>query len=137
MRRRVDHPPLRLLEKDPDTQVRFEAAKALVERADPTAAPVLVRALRDESSVVKGPAIVGVGKLQAREAINELVGLLDSPGFFGRRLAADSLVEIRDERAVPLLEHAAERGRDRSTRRLAKKTVKRLRDAVGISETFT
>jgi HEAT repeat protein len=122
-----------LLERDPDPLVRFNAAKCLVERGDPAAGPCLTHALEDESSKVVGPAIIGAGKLRLRDAVPSLVSLLEREGFFGSRLAADSLVEIRDGKAIPLLERLVSGTKSRSTRRLAERTVRRLREATGAS----
>jgi HEAT repeat protein len=50
---------------DPRIQVRWEAAKALVEIADPAAAPALIRSLEDENSDIRwlaAEALIASGK---------------------------------------------------------------------------
>ena len=120
-----------LVSNDPNEKVRFAGVQCLVETGDAAATPALLTALADESGAVRVLAVQGVAKLRAREAVPQLVQLLGSGDFFDRDSVPDALVEIRDERAIPLLDELAQQHTSRRKRRVVERTARRLREAVG------
>lgn len=73
--------PLITLMDDPRRPIRWEAAKALGEIADPAAAPVLVNALEDKGIGVRwlaGEGLIGMGRGGLRPLLQALVHHSDS-----------------------------------------------------------
>jgi HEAT repeat protein len=73
---------------DPREQVRWEAAKALSEIADPTALPALVAALEDRNSGVSWLAAEGLIAIGRESAVPILQALVDNPRSVSLRQAA-------------------------------------------------
>jgi HEAT repeat protein len=72
--------------------------------------------------------VTGLGRLQARQAVPALIGLLNERRL--RTHVASALLAIRDERALEPLRRAAGRGWPRSRRILAKH-AQMLEDRLG------
>ena len=96
------------LQTDPDKLVKRHAAYGLACVADDAIVPPLRGALALADPATKGHAILGLGRRRAREAVPELVGLLDDR--YASLMAADALVAIGDERGLGGLSAAAGRG---------------------------
>ncbi len=116
------------LEDDPDTLVKRHAAYGLACLPDPAVVPALRGALPLADRATKGHAILALGRLRAREAVPDLVRLLDDR--YALMLVADALVEIGDEHALAPLKRAARRGSPFRRRRVRKR-VSMLESAVG------
>ena len=117
------------LEADPDTLVKRHAAYGLASIPDQAIAPALRGALPSADRATKGHAIVGLGRLRARDAVPDLARLLDDR--YARMLVADALVEIRDEHALAPLRAAAARGSPVRRYRLRKR-IAALETALGL-----
>ncbi|HWX96353.1 MAG TPA: HEAT repeat domain-containing protein [Solirubrobacteraceae bacterium] len=118
------------LEVDPDTLVKRHAAYGLACIPDQAVVPALRGALPSADRATKGHAILALGRLRAREAVPDLVLLLDDR--YARMLVADALVEISDECALAPLRRAAARGSPFRRHRLRKR-VSTLETALGDS----
>jgi HEAT repeat protein len=93
------------LEADPDRLVKRHAAFGLGRIADEAVVAPLIGALGLPDRATKGHAILALGRLKAREAVPELVPLLDDS--YARMLVANALVAIGDERGLAPLRQAA------------------------------
>jgi HEAT repeat protein len=116
------------LEDDPDRLVKRHAAFGLACIRDRAVVSPLRGALPLDDRATKGHAIVALGRLGAREAVPDLVPLLDDP--YARMLVADALVAIGDERGLAPLRQAAARGSPVRRARLRKR-VSALESALG------
>jgi len=96
------------LEVDPDRLVKRHAAYGLSYIPDRAVAPPLLGALPLADRATKGHAIMGLGRLRIREAVPDLVPLLNDR--YARMLVADALVAIGDERGLAPLREAAAHG---------------------------
>jgi HEAT repeat protein len=67
------------LDSDPDKNVKRHAAYGLSCIPDRAVVPALRRALGLTDRATKGHAILGLGRLGAREAVSDLVALLHDP----------------------------------------------------------
>ena len=85
-------------------------------RINTAAARKLTRqALRDESSSVQETALHAISLWRDKDAIGDLIGLLNSQVLTERRLAAEALGRIGDPAVIPsLLDAASQPNRDRS-----------------------
>src|ERR1044072_7804641 len=101
--------PLLELLKDPDPNLRMQAALALGEQRDVRAADGLIEALKDEDTNVRYRGIEALGKLKATEAVDVLAEIAKSGDFFLSFAALESLAMIGDARVVqkmaPLLDN--------------------------------
>ena len=95
------------LEADPDRLVKRHAAYGLACIPDRAVVPALRGALTLPDRATKGHAILALGRLRVREAVPELLDLLDDS--YARMLVADALVAIGDERGLVPLRQAAKR----------------------------
>jgi HEAT repeat protein len=95
--------PLTEFLRDPDIDLRVQAALALGEQRDPRAVPSLLGALNDVDANVRYHAIEALGKIRAAEAVDELLAVAESGDFFLAFPAIDALIRIGDERAAPRL----------------------------------
>lgn len=106
--------PLTEFLRDPDVDLRIQAALALGERRDLRAVPALLQALEDADANVRYHAIEALGKLRAAEAVEALVVVAESRDFFLAFPALDALTRIGETRVasrlVPLLEDELLRG---------------------------
>ena len=95
--------------QQPNDHVRWEAARALGEIADPRAAPALVRTLEDEKAAVRwlaATALINLGRNALRPLLQGLEGNSDSIWFRdGAHHVLRSLViaGVADE-AIPVLD---------------------------------
>jgi HEAT repeat protein len=100
---------------DPDPITRALAAKALGRLGDPAGIPALLEALDTDKEIKANQTWViwSLGKLRAREGVDELVERLCSCELFTVRLfAARALGEIGDHRATfPLIESLTDSNR--------------------------
>ena len=93
--------PLIELLKNPNADLRMQAALALGEQQDIRAAPALAQALNDEDTNVRYHAVEALGKLRATGAVDALVEIAESRDFFLTFAALDALTKIGDARIVP------------------------------------
>jgi len=127
---RTHEPALTLvLEFDPDPRVKRTAAFGLACIPDRAAVPGLRMALGLPDRATKTHAIFALGRLRAREALPELVALLDD--WYTCMSAADALVAIGDDRALPALSRAAGHGLPLRRRRLRKR-VRLMESGAGV-----
>jgi len=88
--------------RDPDVDLRVQAALALGEQQRPDAVEALIQALGDPDVNVRFHAIEALGRLRAREAVDALVAIAGGD-FFLAFPAVDALGQINDPRAGPQL----------------------------------
>jgi HEAT repeat protein len=93
--------PLIELLKNPNADLRMQAALALGEQRDASATEALVAALNDEDTNVRYHAIEALGKLKAADAVDAFVEIAESRDFFLTFAALDALAKIGDARIVP------------------------------------
>lgn len=97
--------------RDPDPDLRVQAALALGQQLRPSAAEPLIAALDDEDVNVRFHAIEALGLMRARAAVDRLLEIAQSGEFFLAFPAIDALTRIGDRAAapplVPLLADAA------------------------------
>ncbi len=116
------------LAHDPDAHVKRHAAYGLACIADQAVIQPLRGALTAPDRPTKGHAIGALGRLRAHDAVADLAALLDDG--YARIAAADSLVAIADERALPALRQAASHGSPVRRYRLRRR-VAALESAIG------
>lgn len=95
--------PLLELLKDPNPDLRMQAALALGDQGDDRAVGGLMKALQDEDTNVRYHAIEALGKLKAVEAVDVLAEIAGSRDFFLSFAALESLAKIGDARMVPAM----------------------------------
>ncbi|HYV10342.1 MAG TPA: HEAT repeat domain-containing protein [Pyrinomonadaceae bacterium] len=93
--------PLIELLKNPDADLRMQAALALGEQGDARAVAALTAAMQDEDTNVRYHAIEALGKLKAADAVEALVEIAESRDFFLTFAALEALTRIGDARVVP------------------------------------
>ena len=99
--------PLTELLRDPDVDLRMQAALAMGEQHYAAAATPLLVALDDPDANVRFHAIEALGRLRSVAAVDRLLSIAESGDFFLGFAALDALAEIGDgsvaPRIVPLL----------------------------------
>jgi HEAT repeat protein len=95
--------PLAGLLRNPDADLRIQAAHALGEQSAPGAIPPLVAALDDPDPNVRFHAIESLGRLQSSEAVESLAAIAESREFFLAFPAVEALARIDDPRVAPRL----------------------------------
>jgi HEAT repeat protein len=95
--------------RNPDADLRIQAALALGTQQRPEAVDALLTALDDPDANVRFHAIEALGKLGPPAAVEPLAALAESDDFFLSFPALDALARINDPavapRIVPLLQH--------------------------------
>jgi HEAT repeat protein len=94
-----------LLENDPDPSVRRAAAYGLRRTGDPAAIGPLLDAVSDSDEATRTHALLGLGDLKARQAVDPIIKLLEDERC--AVMAAQALAKIGDERALGFLRLAA------------------------------
>lgn len=94
---------LSALLRDPDPDLRVQAALALGQQQRPSAAEPLIAALDDEDINVRFHAIEALGVMRARAAVDRLLAIAQSGEFFLAFPAIDALTRIADRAAAPPL----------------------------------
>jgi hypothetical protein len=89
----------RTLEREKDEKARIAAAVGLGRLADERAVPVLIRALRDPSSVVRGVAASALGHIGDSRAVPALEKLLSDDSQPVRTRAKEAIAAIREREA--------------------------------------
>lgn len=93
--------------RDPDPDLRIQAALALGQQRAPAAEDILVRALDDDNANVRFQVIESLGRLRAAGAVDHLIRIAGSSDALPAFAAVEALGAIRDPRAaaalVPLL----------------------------------
>jgi HEAT repeat protein len=92
--------PLIELLKDPDPDLRMQAALALGDHHRPGGNEALVDALGDPDVNVRFHAIEALGRLRASEAVDALSGIAESGDFFLAFPAIDALARLNDPRVI-------------------------------------
>jgi HEAT repeat protein len=95
--------PLRELMKNPNPDVRIQAALALGDHPGRAGAAALLDALDDADLNVRFQAIESLGRHRASDAVAPLMALAESRDFFLAFAAIDALVRIADPRVAPRL----------------------------------
>lgn len=95
--------PLTDLLRNPDADLRIQAALALGEQHHPAAIPPLIAALEDADTNVRFHAIEALGRRRAFAAVEPLVAIVESRDFFTGFAALDALAAIGDSRVAPRL----------------------------------
>jgi HEAT repeat protein len=91
---RVLDPLMQQLRND---EFKDDAINALVELGEP-AVSRLIAALADKDEMVRKQAVLGLGWIKSREAIDPLIAMLQDRDWFTRLTAAAALESIGDER---------------------------------------
>jgi HEAT repeat protein len=95
--------PLAELLRNPDPDLRIQAAHALGEQSAPGAVAPLVAALDDPDPNVRFHAIESLGRLQSSEAVESLAAIAETREFFLAFPAVEALARIDDPRVAPRL----------------------------------
>jgi hypothetical protein len=119
-----------LVMNDPDPAVRRSAAFGLRGCQDTAACRALIHALSDSDKATRMHAILGLGDLGSREAVEPLGRLLSDRYCQSR--AAEAIVKIRDERGLSLLEGAAKNERSSRRRERLLEAARNLEGNVGL-----
>jgi HEAT repeat protein len=93
--------PLLELLKDPEPDLRMQAALALGDQRDVRAVEGLTETLKDDDTNVRYHAIEALGKLKATGAVDALAEIAEGRDFFLAFAALESLAKIGDARVVP------------------------------------
>jgi HEAT repeat protein len=93
--------PLIELLKNPNPDLRMQAALALGEQKDARANDALIATINDEDTNVRYHAVEALGKLKATRAVDTLVEIAESKDFFLTFAALDALTRIGDASIVP------------------------------------
>ena len=95
--------PLAALLREPDTDLRIQAALALGERQTQGAVDALIGALQDPDVNVRYHAIEALGRMRAPDAVDAVCDVAESEDFFLVFPAIDALARIGDPRVAPRL----------------------------------
>ncbi len=115
------------LQRD-DAWIRMGAAHALGDIGDRRGVAPLVQTLQDTAYSVVNAALVGLGRLQAVEAYDEIVALAKSDNVHVRKHAAIALGELGDVRAVEAVRRLAQEDEDSGVRFMAGRVLKKLEE---------
>ncbi len=100
--------------RDPESAVRNQAIKALVELGDRRAVPAIAKLLDDPVKGIAQAAAIALGDLGGKAAVESLLGALDQPNALGLPAILVALEKTADRRAFPRLLRFLE-GADRSS----------------------
>jgi HEAT repeat protein len=89
--------------KNPDSESRWVAARALRKTSNDKAVEPLIKALNDSASDVREKAAEALGKIGSSKAIEPLIEVLKDPEFEVRNIAAEALGKIGSDKAVESL----------------------------------
>lgn len=92
--------PLLALLREPDPNLRAQAALALGERGDARATYALIQTLSDEDANVRYHVIEALGKVRALDAVEVLITIAETRDFYLAFPALDALAKIKDPRAA-------------------------------------
>ena len=95
--------PLIALLREPDVDLRIQAALALGDRQTPAAIDALITALGDDDVNVRFHAIEALGRMRAGDAADALADIAEGEDFFLVFPAIDALAQIHDPRVAPRL----------------------------------
>ena len=95
--------PLAALLREPDADLRIQAALALGERQTPGAIEALIGALSDPDVNVRFHAIEALGRMHAADAVDALADIAEADDFFLVFPAIDALAKMHDARVAPRL----------------------------------
>lgn len=87
------------LSKSQNFKVRLKAATELGKTRDPDGVRALIRALSDESALVRGAAANSLAQLEAREAVAEICPLRGDPDDFAKNAAIRALATFGGDSA--------------------------------------
>lgn len=102
--------PLAALLREPDTDLRIQAALALGERQTQGAVDALIGALQDPDVNVRYHAVEALGRMRAPDAVDSLADVAEGDDFFLSFAATDALGRIGDPRVAPRLVPLLRRG---------------------------
>jgi HEAT repeat protein len=106
--------PLLELLRQPDLDLRLQAALLLGERGDARAVPALIETLREPDDNLRFHVIEALGKLGAYGAVEDLAAIAESADFFLAFAALEALGRIGDpmvaSRVAPLIRDQLLRG---------------------------
>ena len=113
--------------RDPSRDVRVQAARLLEGYQDPKSIAPLLKAMADPHWSVRESAELALLNFGAK-ALEPLIGALTSASWTTRLRAARLLGEMGDPQAVPALEHAIARKRERKdVREVIESSLRRLK----------
>jgi HEAT repeat protein len=95
--------PLAALLREPDADLRIQAALALGERQTAGAIEALIGALGDPDINVRFHAIEALGRMHAADAVDALADIAEGEDFFLVFPAIDALAKMHDARVAPRL----------------------------------
>jgi HEAT repeat protein len=110
----------------PEPWVRMAAAHALGEIGAAGASAHLASTLDDSIYSVVNAALVGLGRLRAVEAYEQILALTASDNKHVRKHAAIALGEIGDSRAITTVRQMAKHDADSGVRFMAAKALTKL-----------
>ncbi len=102
------------------------AAEALA-RFGSQAVDILSEGLLHPEVAVREHAIIGLSRIQDERVALFLIEMLHDPDRTVKTQAIQSLGELRDPRAVPMLQEIAANRADREMSMLAKQTIEKIR----------
>jgi HEAT repeat protein len=102
--------------KDPDPHIRVRALGLATVLRDPSASAALVAALADDSSSVRGMALLGVFQLQPLGCLDDVLRLLSDDDPNVRALAAATVERVGDRSSITALLNARTAEKDQSVR---------------------
>jgi len=114
-----------------DPRVRRYLVLALGRLGDPSAVPVLVRAIRDEDAETRVYAIYALGELGAQASVPDLIALYNTDDAGLRKIIVYVFGVLQDARALPTLKLALE-DRQVDVQWNAALALARLHDASGL-----
>ena len=110
----------------PNSWIRMGASHALGETGGPGAVEHLLVAVTDTAYSVVNAALVGLGRLRATEAYEQVAELTLNANPHIRKHAAMALAEMGDRRAIPKVRALAEGDADPGVRFMAKRALQKL-----------
>lgn len=88
---------------DPDSDVRWNVAKALGKIGDPQAVPALIEGCEDPDKDVREDMVEALGWIGDKRAVKPVIKSLDDEYLSVRMAAAEALGTLKDPRAIPPL----------------------------------
>ena len=130
----VVNPLIYVLLNDDSPKVRANAAMALGQLGYEEAIDSLIKSLKDEDHNVRGMSVYSLGMMKTEAAFDSLVDILkNDPDRETRIAAADSLVQIGDEKAIRPLIYAFINDHNKDVKREAKESFEKLAHIHGIN----
>lgn len=131
----VLNPLIETLVNDSSPKVRANAAMSLGQLNNEDAIQSLISALSDKDAFVRGMIIYSLGLLKAKDALNQLIMILETdPDKEARMAAADSLAQIGDEKTIKHLVKAYVHDPEDAVKAESRDSLNRLGAQLNITE---